>query len=416
MSLIPDHTPRPRARRRYHFGSPGGVYIFVTLLIALGAFNSQNNLLFWAFGFSLAIFAVSGVLSGTMLMGLDVRRAGTSDTHAGELARVRYEVSHRGRAVPAFALTIEEAAPAALRPKKRLLWWRNKGARPLPPLVEPPVAFVAHVGPGESVIAESVTPSSRRGVMPLQGIVVHSAFPFGLIRKSLLFESKGEICIFPELASLQADLLAAIDSLGDADHTGRVRGRGQSDDFHSLREYNPGDSPRSIAWKPSARRGVLLVRQSLAPAPNRLWIVLRLRIDATNHAAADEQAISIAAAAAQKAHTAGLAVGLCVPLTNLSIPPRGDVGQTRRILTALARIDLGAVDRRGQKSTFPAAATSGRAHCICIHAGGVDTNFGPADRCTHIGVESGGKPQAASSTSARPSSPIPRKVQARAAP
>ncbi len=38
------------------------------------------------------------------------------------------------------------------------------------------------------------------------------------------------------------------------------------DDVHHLRSYRPGDPPRTIAWKPSARRGTLLVREYEQPA------------------------------------------------------------------------------------------------------------------------------------------------------
>src|SRR5207253_2912685 len=39
-------TSPARPLRRYHFHAPGLVYILVTLFIAIGAINSQNNLLF----------------------------------------------------------------------------------------------------------------------------------------------------------------------------------------------------------------------------------------------------------------------------------------------------------------------------------------------------------------------------------
>jgi hypothetical protein len=37
-------------QRRYHFRYAGLIYIGVTVFIAIGALNSQNNLLFWAWG------------------------------------------------------------------------------------------------------------------------------------------------------------------------------------------------------------------------------------------------------------------------------------------------------------------------------------------------------------------------------
>ena len=55
--------PPPKVRRRYRLRFPAYIYMLVTVFIAVGAFNSQNNLLFWAFGLSLAAMVVSGILS-----------------------------------------------------------------------------------------------------------------------------------------------------------------------------------------------------------------------------------------------------------------------------------------------------------------------------------------------------------------
>ncbi|MBO6514819.1 MAG: hypothetical protein JJ974_12725, partial [Phycisphaerales bacterium] len=46
----------------------GFLFVFVTLFIALGAINGQNNLLFWLFGFSIAALVVSGIITGSALM------------------------------------------------------------------------------------------------------------------------------------------------------------------------------------------------------------------------------------------------------------------------------------------------------------------------------------------------------------
>lgn len=378
-------SPRPAAaapRRRYHFGSAGFIYIAITLLLALGAFNSQNNLLFWAFGFSLAILVVSGVLSGAMLMGIDVRRERIDDAEAGGDLRIRFRVANRNRLIPAFALSIEElpafdAAPAA---------GRDRAALATTTRIEQPRAFVAHIGPRERLTADAVVPALRRGPVRFRGFVVHSSFPFGLIRKSLVFAEPAGAVIRP--ARIEADLSLIDRSItaGDSERPGRLRGQG--DEFHSLREYVAGDSPAAIAWKPSARRGVLLVRQSLAPAPRRLWIVLRLRIDPQHSDALDEQAIRLAAAVARKARDSDLAVGLSVPLARLHITPRAQPGHVDRILHELGLLELGEPGPRGLSEPFPrlsggaGAGRAGHGHpgrdlCVCVHAGDIDAAFSP---------------------------------------
>lgn len=365
---------RPRVRRRYHFGSAGSVYIFVTLLIALGAFNAQNNLLFWAFGFSLAILIVSGILSGAMLMGLSISRERIADAHVGDPLIIRYRLRNSNRFIPAFALTIEEHAPA---PRRRLR--RNRA--PAAPLAR---TFVSHVGPRESIAAEARLSTTRRGEITFHRFTVTTAFPFGLMRKSLEVDEPASTIILPALAPVDQRLLDAAAASGDSRRSSRTRGAG--DEFHSLREYISGDNPRSIAWKPSARRGLLLVKQSLAPAPLRLWVVLRLRLDPTDANALDERAISIAAGLIARARARSLAIGLSVPLTGLNIPPRADLAHSTRLMRELGLIDLGPADARGRGAPFPLAAATHNASCLAIHAGPADSTYGPADRVAHLPV------------------------------
>ncbi len=86
------------------------MYAFVTVLVGMGAVNSQNNLLFAAFGVSMAAVLVSGFVSGAMLLGLRVKREAVEPTRAGEPLSVRYEVTNTGRFMPALGLRVEEAS------------------------------------------------------------------------------------------------------------------------------------------------------------------------------------------------------------------------------------------------------------------------------------------------------------------
>ena len=56
--------PRP-TRRRYELHSPGILYLTITVFLAIGSINSQNNLLFIVFGLLAGGVVASGVLSGS---------------------------------------------------------------------------------------------------------------------------------------------------------------------------------------------------------------------------------------------------------------------------------------------------------------------------------------------------------------
>jgi uncharacterized protein (DUF58 family) len=367
-------------RRRYEFGASALWYISVTLLIALGAFNSGNNLLFWTFGLALSLLVVSGVFSGAMLMGLRVEREWVSGASAGGVMRVRYRVRNTNRVFPAFALQIDEVGFDD-GPPPRGAWLARFLGRSVPSTDIGPVAcprtFVSHVGAGEVVHPEAVSEARRRGMVGFRAVRVRSTFPFGLVGKLLLFTQPGSSVVTPEAETGHAGVLRGVTGGVHAGAPSRRPGRGE--EFFALREYIHGDSPRDVAWRASARRGSLLVRQFAAPAPERVWIVLRVRTRAGSDQE-DERAIRIAAGLVRDADEHGMAFGLVCPLTGLLLHPGRGAGHLARALTDLGLLELGADDGRGAKSAFPGYAGAAGSRCVVVHSGAVEARFAPAGR------------------------------------
>lgn len=378
--LNPPQIPT-RVRRRYHFGWGGVVYMLITLLVALGAFNSQNNLLFWAFGFALAILIVSGIISGGMLMALRVDRELALPVQQGHTGSILYNVRKLNRFQPAFALHIEEIGLAGdldtsmRRPSIFTRLFRSKRPPQQPSAVAPPFAFVTHVGARQSLQATGHFRALKRGVVPLSGILIHTSFPFGLLRKSVSVPQPGRLIITPAPIPCDTRDLLAGSRLGLAGSSSRRVGPG--DEFLALREFVDGDALRDVAWKASARRGTLLVRQFAAPTPRRLWIVLRLRATLGSEAF-DERAIGMAAFLARHAVEQGLEVGLAVPLNRTILHPRSSEQQVQAVLNTLAEIDLGADDARGTSMHMPPATLIRGVRSIIIHGGPVDHGFAPS--------------------------------------
>lgn len=379
---MPTRTPKPRLRRRYHVGPGGWLYVGVTVLIALGAFNSQNNLLFYTFGLSLALLVVSGLISGAMLMGVRIERESISESAVGSAIRIGYRVRNLNRLTPIMALTIEEVGhePPTKPSLLRRLFGRSRTQRAR--AIEPPVGFVAYVAPRSNTRVEGFSRAVRRGRIDLVGIRVHSSFPFGLIRKSVLVEQSSAGVVLPEIAHGSTGLVDA--AVPHALIGSMSRRTGQGDEFHALREYRQGDSPRDVAWRASARRGTLLVRQNAAPNPSRLWIVLHLRT-LPGQDALDERAISIAAGIADDAETRGVEFGLIIPISRTLIHPRRGPVHLHRTMIDLGLLDLGADDGRGARSAFPTHVLGQGAAVVVVHPGSVDPHFGGAgERVSHV--------------------------------
>ncbi|MGD9688283.1 MAG: DUF58 domain-containing protein [Phycisphaerales bacterium] len=353
--------------RRYHVHAALVTYCLVALLMSIGAFNSNNNLLFWLFFLSLSLILVSGFLSGAMLMAVRVERLPIADTDAGGVLAVRYRVTNAGRWAPLFAATISEIAPEPEpAPVPDTLHAHAHGR-----LARLPVAFAPHAAAGSSIEIDAPVRLHARGLIHLSDFTLSSAFPFGIVSKSVRFRQNQSIVIRPKPVRFELDEHLAQSRRGStADQDDRLAGAGEH--FFALREYQPGDTPRSIAWRASARLAAassagptgadesrLLVRQTTAPRPRRITLLLDLH-DAPGERAY-EHAISRAAGAVLAASRRGILLGLAVrgqfdPSPRALAEPRTGHGHVSRLLN-----ELGLLPNFIEPTSRPASQTTHRA-------------------------------------------------------
>lgn len=265
--------------RRYLFHAPGITYAVTTIVLILGAINGQNNFLFALFGLATGGLVISGFLSGANLMGIRVSRLQSLEARAGEQATLRYRISNINRFLPACAILIEEL-PARRGAVSKL------GSA---------VGYAAYIPAGESVVVEAAALCRERGLVALGRFRVTSTFPFGLTRKSVVFECADELVVYPMQAQLLADPVQTV--AGERLSQSRAAPSRHGDEFHSLREYVDGDPLRSVAWRASARGDTLLVREQTRRSSGRVL----LEFDASVSGAALERVVSCVAAVAQRA-------------------------------------------------------------------------------------------------------------------
>lgn len=143
--------------------------------------------------------------------------------------------------------------------------------------------LLAPLHSGEEARAAYRFPTDRRGrfeVGPLRATVTD---PFGLVQRTRHVLAAEQVIVYPRVR----DVLPPPETGGlDLDREQpQVRSRIEpSGEFHTLREYAPGDDLRHVHWKSTARRGHLMMRQNEARRRTPVLIVLDVRPGAHDRA------------------------------------------------------------------------------------------------------------------------------------
>jgi uncharacterized protein (DUF58 family) len=125
------------------------------------------------------------------------------------------------------------------------------------------------------VMAFTTTPAtigvtaSRRGILRPGRLTLFTRFPLGLYYAWAYLELAMHCIVYPRPAFPGLPLPPAAASAGAG--AGAEHRRGQ-EDFHGLRQYHAGDSPRHIAWKAAARDRGLLTKQFSGQSETELWL------------------------------------------------------------------------------------------------------------------------------------------------
>ncbi len=127
----------------------------------------------------------------------------------------------------------------------------------LDPDYETPVLLQLEQGQGE---AQLLLKTAQRGWLDLPRLRVDTRHPLGLARAWAHVWPETPLLVYPRP---EADGPPLPEGSGES---AQARLHPTGDDLHHLRSYRPGDSRRTIAWKPSARHDALLVREFQQPA------------------------------------------------------------------------------------------------------------------------------------------------------
>jgi uncharacterized protein (DUF58 family) len=299
-----EHLPVVLTRRRVFILPTGAglLYGVVLFTLLIGAINYNLGL-----GHAL-VFLLAGLGLVTMvhtfrnLLGLSVAPGRAAPVFAGETAH--------------FTLHVENSWHHA----RRALEF-SFGKNP---------TMMLDVPPGERASVAVPCAAAQRGRLDPGRVTLASRYPLGLFIAWGYPHPPLSCLVYPK------PLAAPLPPPSAGRKTAGRRGRSGQEDFSGLRERQPNDSPRHIAWKAAARdidERPLLVKQFTGGAAEALW----LDWDATAHAGDVETRLSLLAGWVLAAEREAVRYGLHLP--GRAIAP--DCGPSHRdgCLEALALHD-----------------------------------------------------------------------------
>ena len=192
---------------------------------------------------------------------------------------------------------------------------------------------------GERAFTATLTPGAR-GVFPLGPVAIAAVGPWGLVRRSLIWSLSDTIDVIPAIAGTgRYRLLAAQHRVRSAGQRA-IRRRGAGTNFSRLREYVPGDDPRHIDWKSTARHGRLVSREYSVEQGQTVVIAVdagRMMTQLAGDRPRFEYAVTAALTLADVAYSSGDRVGLLVfdDVVRRYVAPSHDPGTVGAIRDAL---------------------------------------------------------------------------------
>ena len=224
-----------------------GYIIIWFVLLGTGMYH-QINLILLVAGLAAGPIVGSLFSSAAMLRKLRVTRRVPPYVFAGESLHLDYMLENDRKWNAALALFLEDD----LVPLDRTI----AGSTSLTPRV-----FFARVPGRERRTVRWQGPSPKRGKYLFRSLELITRFPFGLLERRETIVRPEHLLVYPTVGQLTRRWHLVRRQASETRRGQRHDRSAQQQEYHGLREYRPGDSPRWIHWRTSARIGKPMVKE-----------------------------------------------------------------------------------------------------------------------------------------------------------
>lgn len=221
----------------------GGLYLLVMLVIWMLGTNYQNNLILALAYLMASIFVVSILHAFANLAGISIRAVAAKPTFAGDAAT--------------FVLELNCTHKSGCDNLE--LRWQNGDKSSQTQTIS--------LNPNEPQQVSVRAQSTVRGYLRPGRLLVQSRFPLGIIRCWTWVNLDMAAVVYPAPIATEEPHAQASDGKGEGGNSQRG-----GDDFSGLRDYQPGDPIKHIAWKQYAQDKGLFTKDYEAQLSADKWL------------------------------------------------------------------------------------------------------------------------------------------------
>lgn len=244
------------------------ITISIPIFLIFGA-NTEKTIFYYLFSISLALMLIAAISTLKRTFPIEVKREISPFIASGKTLNYQIVLTSRSKkplknlffieipedprpSIKELLNTPEENEESRNRVDRKLGYYRWKWLTALKQNFVPDEFEIPTIMPNETKnIPVNICPE-HRGIVAVKGYRIFTKDVFGLIKVGKIIQSGFKITVFPEIKDIKLPNLnfRYSDDQSETENSGSTNA---STDFHALREYIPGDSPKNISWKTYAK-------------------------------------------------------------------------------------------------------------------------------------------------------------------
>ena len=229
-------------RHRMAVTREGMAYIGIMSVMFIGSILGRTNMLMFVFAMMIGPWVLNGWIAFSMLRRTNAKRTLPHRAMAGEMVSVEIEVENHKWLLGSWLLAARDRA-VHVRDRFQV------------------AALFVRIPARQSRRGHYFVRFSQRGEYSFGPIELTTHFPLGLIERGLVCQDQGKLIVHPRVGRMTARWRSDLWNATELAEQRQMRAGLFDDEFQRIREYRPGDNPKAIHWRTTARRGELMVRE-----------------------------------------------------------------------------------------------------------------------------------------------------------